>query len=138
MEIWAICRSDHGLSWDEFCDLTLAQFEALEERRAIRIRHRRHDAAFIVSTLLNLNRGTTDSDWISPYDFLPGFERDPEEVEAEERRKNAIRSVRFTFLSLKNASQERVLEVREKLLSSLRGQGFSDPEAMMTEAFPNL
>jgi hypothetical protein len=126
------------LSWEEFCELTFPQFEALEERRAIQIRHARHDAAFIVATLLNVNRVSSDSDWCSPFDFLPGFERDPQEVEAEQRRREVVRSIRQTFINMPDASHERVQEARGKIIARLKERGYEDAEQLMTDAFPNL
>lgn len=137
LDIWALCRRDHGLTWAEFEDLTLAQLEALEERRAIAIRHSRHDAAFIVATLFNLNR-TADIEPLSPYDFLPGFERDPEERAAEQRRKEIIKGIRSTFAGMIGASKAEVLEMRDKMVTRLQADGYEDAAEIMTQAFPNL
>lgn len=133
-----MCRRDHGLAWDEFCNLTLAQLEALEERRAIEIRHARHDAAFIVSTLFNLNRGS-GSDPLTPYDFLPGFEQDPDEKEAEDKRKAAVRGVRAAFaMQPVNISAAAVKSMKARILIRLQDQGYMDAEDIMREAYPNL
>lgn len=137
IDTWALCRRDHGLTWDEFQSITLAQLEALEERRAIQIRHARHDASFIVATLFNLQRGDS-AEVLSPFDFLPGFERDPDEVEAEKIRKETIADIRRTFTRMRGATMERVQEVRRKILDTLRERGFDRPEEIITEAFPNL
>lgn len=133
-----MCRREHGLSWDEFCNLTFPQFEALEERRAIEIRHARHDAAFIAATLMNINRASSSEEWLSPFDFLPGFERDPAEIEAEHRRRDVVRSIRYAFLSMRNLPREKVLEARDKMVARLKANGYENAEELMTEAYPDL
>lgn len=123
--------------WDEFQALTLAQLEALEERRAIQIRHARHDAAFIVSAMLNANRAP-DMEALTPYDFLPGFEEPEDEREARQRRKEIIRGIRVTFAALGGASAEEVKGMRDKMVARLKVDGHADADEIMGEAFPNL
>lgn len=137
--MWALCRSDHGLSWPEFMDLTFPQFEALEERRTIRIRHERFNAALIASGLYNVNRHG-DAEPLSPFDFLPGYEADEQVKEAERERKAIIRGIRQTLGRLPKGENtpERVAELVVKMKERLRANGHDDADAIMTEAFPNL
>ena len=138
MDIWALCRSDHGLTWEEFLGVTLAQLEALEERRAIKIRHARHDAAFVVSAILNTNL-PSGTEPFTPFDFLPGFEQDPEVVETRKRRKKVIASIRSTFAKLPpGTTPAKVQELRASIVARLEAQGYKDAAEMMTEAYPNL
>jgi hypothetical protein len=125
------------LTWAEFERLTLAQLEALEERRAIQIRHARYDAAFIVSTLFNVNK-SSDVEPVSPLDFLPGFEEDPEERETRQRRKEVIKSIRSTFAGMPGAKAEDVKAMRDKIVRRLLANGHADAAEIMTEAYPNL
>lgn len=120
--------------------MTLARLEALEERRAIKIRHARHDAAFIVATLFNVHRGGK-GEAVSPFDFLPGFEVDPVAKEAEDRRTAAVRGVRAVFAMMPDkATSEQVKERIGKIIDRLLAQGYTDAEArgILSEAYPNL
>lgn len=90
-----------------------------------------------MATILNVNRGK-DSEWVSPFDFLPGFERDPQEVEAEKQRKDVIREIRRTFIDMPKATPEQVKQERDRIIARLTERGYEDPEGMMREAFPNL
>jgi hypothetical protein len=130
-----LCRRDHGLTWAEFEALTLAQLEALDERRAIEIRHARHDAAFIVSAIYNASLGP-GVEPLSPFDFLPGFEPDPEEREREQARKAIVSSIRQTLAML--PTPEAVRTMRDKIVTRLKAQGYTDAEDIIREAYPNL
>lgn len=135
MDIWALCRRDHGLTWAEFQGLTLAQLEALEERRAIAIRHARYDAALVAAAVLNANAQGAEP--LTPFDFLPGFEEPEEDRLARQHRKEVIKSIRHTLAALA-AQPEEVKVMRLKIIDRLKSQGHEDAEAIMTEAFPNL
>lgn len=136
--MWAVCRGDHGLSWAEFEDLTFAQYEALEERRTIRIRHARFDAALIVSTLYNINRAG-DMEYLSPLDFLPGFEEDEDIKRARLARKQAVSGVRRSLAMLPmRTTAEAVAALVVKIKAGLKAAGHEDADAIVTEAFPNL
>lgn len=136
MDIWALCRRDHGLTWAEFQDITLAQLEALEERRAVQIRHARHDAAFIVATLFNVNGS---GEHVSPLDFLPGFELDPAEVEAARWRKETIKGIRRTLGTLPKGTKPADVKILvSRMIQRLKDGGHDDAEQILDEAFPNL
>jgi hypothetical protein len=77
-----LCRHDHGLSWQEFEELTLAQLEALEYRRTVQLRHERFNAGLVTSTVINVNL-TEEGKRVSAFDFLPGFENKEPELDHE-------------------------------------------------------
>jgi hypothetical protein len=131
-----MCRRDHGLSWAEFLDITLAQLEALEERRAISIRHERFNAALITSALINANR-SADSQSVSPFDFLPGFDR-PEEDEKEKIRRSVKHAIAIAFTQMKGKTREEILEEKTKMVSRMKANGIEDPEGLIREVFPEL
>jgi hypothetical protein len=131
-----MCRRDHGLSWDEFLDITLAQLEALEERRAISIRHERFNAALITSALINANR-SADSASVSPFDFLPGFDR-PEEDEKQKTRRSVKHAIALAFTQMKGKSREEILEEKSKMVARMKANGIEDPEGLIREVFPEL
>lgn len=133
-QMWALCRRDHGLTWTEFEDLSLAEFEAFEDRRAIEIRHARHDAAFVVASMFNLQ----GAKGVTAYDFLPGFQREPEEVEAEQQRRDVVREIRRTFVRHSNATADQVRIIRGQIVSDLKRRGFEDAEVLIAEAYPSL
>lgn len=87
---------------------------------------------------MNINRASSSEEWLSPFDFLPGFERDPAEIEAEHRRRDVVRSIRYAFLSMRNLPREKVLEARDKMVARLKANGYENAEELMTEAYPDL
>ena len=136
--MWALCRADHGLSWDEFCTLTLAQLEALEERREIAIRHQRFNAALITSTLYNINR-PADSEPMSAFDFLPGFERDPEAERHARGRQQVKQAIAKAFANLpRNWTRADVLAEKARAVKRMQERGIEDAEQLFREVYPSL
>lgn len=135
--MWAVCRYDHRMSWDEFQDMTLAQFEALEDRRATAIRHARFNAALITSALVNVNL-SGEADALSPFDFLPGYELDPEEIEKAKLRKSTKRAIALHFAQMPGASMEEVLEEKARVIQRLTASGIEDAEELIREVYPDL
>lgn len=116
--------------------MTLAQLEALEAQRAPAIRHARFNSALVASALININRAP-DTDALSPYDFLPGFETDPEEVEKEKERKSIRHAIRVALAEM-HCGREEILAERDRIVERLRKSGIEDPEELVREAYPDL
>lgn len=135
--MWALCRAEYGISCEEFQELTLAQIEALEERRAITVRHARFNAALISSTLVNLNR-PPDSEALSPFDFLAGYERDPEEEERRAARNAVKKAVAIAFTEMRHLPPERIQAEKVAMIARMREDGVDDPEELIREVFPGL
>lgn len=135
--MWATCRHDHGLTWTEFQDITLAQYEALEERRMIAVRHSRFNAALTASVVFNAHR-SEDSEPLSPFDFLPGFERDPDEEEAEKLRKSAKHAIAVAFSEMGELSAHNVQVEKARMIHRMKANGVEDPEELIREVFPDL
>jgi hypothetical protein len=131
-----MCRRDHGLTWTEFLELTLAQLEALEERRAIAIRHDRFNAALVTSALINANR-SSDSPAVSPFDFLPGFENE-EEDEKQKLRRSVKHAIAIAFTQMRDKSREDVLREKAAMCERMKANGIDDPEELIREVFPYL
>jgi hypothetical protein len=117
--------------------LTLAQLEALEERRAIELRHKRFNSALIVSTLVNLNR-SPDSDAVSPFDLIPGYDVDPEEVEADKLRRSIKHGIALAFTQMRGASAQQVQAENSRMIERMTAEGVEDPEGLINEVFPEL
>jgi hypothetical protein len=115
----------------------LAQWEALEERRTIEVRYRRFDAALVTATLHNINR-SEEVDAISPFDFLPGFETDPETAEKEKLRKSVKHAIALVFASMGSRTADEIQAEKAKMITRMRGQGIEDPEELIREVFPTL
>jgi hypothetical protein len=136
-DLWALCRREHGLTWDEFLNLTLAELEALEDRRATEIRHARFNAALITSAIYNSNR-SADSPAMSPFDLIPGFEPDPAEQEREERRRSIKKAIAVAMTRLPdNTPPEVMREMKDKMLARAKASGVEDAEELYREVFPN-
>jgi hypothetical protein len=133
-----LCRRDHGLTWAEFINLTLAQLEALEERRAVELRHARFNAALIACAIIN-SRNLADTEPLSPWTFIPGYREDPAQVEKEKLRRSLQKSVAVAFARKsegKNAEEVRV--ERAKMIERVTANGVEDAEGIFNEVFPNL
>jgi len=139
LEMWALCRREHGLTWHEFQELTLAGFEALEERRAIELRHARFNAALVTSTIYNANRGP-DSEPLSPFDLIAGFEEDPEEVERRKMRQSVKQAVVVAFMEMakEKKTAEQIQAEKTKMVARMKASGFEDAEDIVREACPDL
>ena len=135
--MWALCRSAHGITWPEFQELSLAQIEALEERRTIAVRHERFNAALVASTLININR-PADTEAVSPFDFLAGYDRDPEEEERLKLRKSVKQAVALAFTEMKGVPAEVIQAEKAAMIGRMRDSGIDDPEELIREVFPEL
>lgn len=133
-----MCKYEHGLTAEEFERLTLPEFEALEERRAIRLRYERFNSALVVSTLYNINRASADADPLDPFDLVPGIERDIEQEEKDKRRREIKREVTAAFLEMKGNTQDEVQAAKKAIIANLTKNGVEDPESLIEEIFPEL
>ena len=128
---------DHGLTWAEFQELTLAQLEALGERRDIELRHARFNAALVTSVLINSHQ-SAESDATSPYDFVPGLDIDEEELEKQKLRKSIKHSIALAFTQMKCRTPEEAANAKADMLANMRKSGVEDPEGIFREVFPDL
>jgi hypothetical protein len=133
--MWAICRSDHGIEWDEFIRLTTAQYEALEERRKIRIRYDRFNTALVASVLINSHRGNRDP--ISPYDFLAGYEADPEDIERQKTRDSIKEGIAARLKKMMGSTAGEVKAECLAIIARLAANGVEDPEGLLREVYPD-
>lgn len=117
--------------------MTLAQLEALEERRNVAIRHARFNVALITATLLNANRAA-DTDAVSPYDFLAGYEQTPEEKNREQQRRAAKREVVSVLMGMRKSTPEEIKAICNDMVRAMTANGIDNPEGLIRECFPNL
>lgn len=117
--------------------MTLAELEALEERRTIAVRHARFNAALIASATINMHRAP-DSEGVSPFDYLSGFETDPEVAEKAKLRKSVKHAIGIAFTAMKAATKEQVQAEKAGMIRRLRDNGIEDPEELIREVFPDL
>lgn len=130
-----MCRREHGLTWSEFQDLTLPQLEALEERRVIELRHNRFNAALVASAVYNSHKGP-NTEPLSPFDFLPDI-GDAEDRERERKRRIVKKQMGEAIHRLPlNATRERVLEMRARVIAGANAEGFNGEE-LYQEIFPD-
>ncbi len=101
----------------------------------IAIRRARFDAALIASVTYNAHR-SADADPLEPWDFLPGYERDPEDVEHEKHMKAVRQSIKLDMTATFGQSPERVAAKRQQLIDRMRADGIDNPEAVYAECFP--
>lgn len=102
------------------------------------IRQHRFNAALITAAIVNCNRVSEDSPAMSPFDFLPGFERDPAEEERQKLRASVKRTIAFVFAQMFGKTREQVLEEKAKMIARLTENGIDDPVELIREVYPDL
>ena len=117
--------------------MKLAQLEALEELRAISLRHGRFNVALVASVLINSHR-TADSEPVSPFDFLAGYETDPEDAEKEKLRTSIKNGIRIAFARMSDKTREQILAERDAMVRRMTTNGVEDPEGLIREVYPDL
>ena len=117
--------------------MTLCQLEALEDRRMISIRHERFNAALITSALINANR-SAESEAVSPFDFLVGYDTDPEDAEKEKLRRSIKHAIALAFAQKTFATPEDAQAEKARMIERMTNEGIEDPEGLIREVFPEL
>jgi hypothetical protein len=131
-DLWSIAQFDFGLSLEEFGRLTPGMFQALQERRQVQFRHHCLYAGIVASTLINIKL-PKDSTPVSPYDFFVGASEaeDESERELEEIKKNIVSA----FSMFPNPTPDKLQELHERSVKSLKERGYADAEKIMAELF---
>lgn len=111
--------------------MTLPQLEALETRRMVSIRHARFDAALITAAIVNANR-SAESDSVSPFDFLQGFERDHEAEEKEKLRKSIKHGIVIAMCNFQGTPEQLEAE-KLRMVARMIDSGVEDPEQVLRE-----
>lgn len=102
------------------------------------IRHARYNAGLIASSLYNVNRGTAEIRALTPFDFIPGFQMDPEEEEQAEKRRSIKHAVGVALSRLPDdVTPEGVQAWRDRTVTRLKAQGFEDAEELVREVLPD-
>lgn len=101
------------------------------------VRHSRFNAALTASVVFNAHRGP-DSEALSPYDFLPGFEKDPEDEEADKARRAVKHAIAVAFAEMDKATPEQVQAEKARMIRRMTASGIEDPEQLIREVYPDL
>jgi hypothetical protein len=108
-------------------------FQALCIRRNVGIRYERFANALTASAVYNVNRTSDESPVVSAFDFVR--EADPER-EQTQQIKRLIKNVVGNIPA--GTTREKLLEVRERTIASLKSQGRADAESIFDECWPSL
>jgi hypothetical protein len=125
------------MTWPEFEGMTLAQFEALEDRRMISVRYQRYNAGLLAAILCNSHAGT-DAEPVEAWDFIPGFQRNGDEVEAAKLRRSVRHGIRVAFGSMRNKTVEEVRQDARGMIERMAAAGTDDAEALVREVFEEV
>jgi hypothetical protein len=125
------------LTAEEFNQLTLSQYDELEDRRAIGIRYGRFNAGLVASFIFNASGAASEGEAIEPWDFLPGYE-DEEGKEKERERRRMRLDVKKAIMRVATRSPEEVRKVTDTIVQRLRDNGVEDPEDLIREVFPEM
>jgi hypothetical protein len=103
----------------------------------IEIRHARFNAALITSTLYNAHR-SQDSEALEVWDFIPGFDRDEDEIEADKMRRSIKHAISVAFAEMDTATAEEVQAEKVRMIARMKANGVDDPEQLIREVYPDL
>lgn len=106
----------------------------------IEVRYARFNAALVSAVLINGRPRAADDDSlpVSPFDFLPGFQRDPEELEKLRERRAIKKAIAVGFTQMGGLTPEGAQEEKRKMIERLRSNGVEDAEELIREVFPEL
>lgn len=118
----------------EFEALTPGMFHALCKRRNIHFKYNRLAHAMTASAIYNVNRASSESPVVQPFDFIR--EPDPE----LERRNDIKRVIKEAVGRAIITSPDKFQELRSRTIASLTAQGRKDAEQLFNECFaqPNV
>ena len=103
----------------------------------VTLEHARFNAGLVASILYNANRGE-DTDALSPFDFLHGHQRDPEEIEAEKTRRSIKHAISVAFAEMGSATPEQVQAEKARMIQRMTASGVEDAEQLIREVYPDL
>ena len=115
-------------------DLTLPEFEALEERRMVGVRHARFNAGLITATYYNAHR-SEDTEPLEVWDFIPGFEREPGEIEREKLQRSIRSGVLVAFTRMGKVTVEQARLEAAAMIERMKANGTEDADALVREVF---
>ena len=109
--------------------MTPGMFMALLKRKQARFREQLYFAGVTASMVANMGGKTSTKFW-TPWDFVP----DPKFDELRETLRKHIMS---TVTVAKAFTKQPMGEIREKLITRLKKQGYENVEEIFDETFPN-
>jgi hypothetical protein len=101
------------------------------------VRHARFNAGLITSTFFNANR-SADAEALEVWDFIPGFERNADEVEQDKLRRSVYQSVEHAFTRMHGRTVEQVRAEAVAMIKRMEGHGTQDAEGIVREAFESV
>lgn len=103
----------------------------------VSVRHARFNAGLLVSTYYNAHR-SQDADPMEVWDFIPGYERDEEEVERDRKRRSIKSGVEAAFTRMQGKTLVQVRAEATAMIRRLKDGGTEDAELMVKEAFEQV
>lgn len=103
----------------------------------VAIRHARFNAALVAAMLYNANRGA-DSEGVEVWDFLPGYERDPEEVERDKKERSIRQGIRAAFANMPSVTVEKARAEAGLMVERLQANGTENAEQIVREVYEEV
>lgn len=130
-----MARYDFGLSWEEFAECTPRMFQALAQRRNIRLRYERFAGAQAAAAVYNVHRAKESDPVLAAYDFVMDGDESAERERETRFRRHVTRAIGQLPIG---TPREKVLEVRKRAIADLAAAGCEDAEAFVDGIFPHL
>ena len=103
----------------------------------VRVRHERFNAGLIASTYFNAHR-SGDAEPLEVWDFVPGFERDAEDLEQDKLRRSMRAGVFTAFTRMPYVSVEQARLEAKAMVARMTDAGTEDAEAIVREVFQEV
>lgn len=101
------------------------------------MRKARFNAALITSTVFNASR-SAESEPLEVWDFIPGFERDVDEIEHEKSRRAIRHGVVVAFSNMHGKTVEQVRDAAKSMIQNLRANGTEDADELVRGVFEEV
>ena len=109
-------------------------FQALCNRRNVRLKYERFANAQTAAAVYNVNRGSADDPTVTAFDFV----RDEESAKKKEELTKAKRFVQKCMNVPPETSLEKIQDIRRKAIADLKAAGYENAEDIFNSMWPTL
>lgn len=102
----------------------------------VSVRYARFNAGLMATILYNSRPGIEEP--IEVWDFIPGYSRDPDEVEADKMRRSIKDGVITAFTRMSNRTLGQVRHEAAAMIQRMTEAGTEDAEAIVREVFEQV
>ena len=102
----------------------------------VAVRYGRFNAAMIAAMLYNARPGIEDT--VDVWDFIPGYAKDPQDVEREKMTRSVRQSVRVAFSRMRSMTVEQVRKEAAAMIARMQNAETADAEQIVRAVFQEV